>query len=294
MHLTFREARASYNVLSITQQLVSMIRTRLASSEVPVFGSPAPTVAWLLLAHLLLFQLFGSGPAASAKEKMTRQVIQFRGKSRSYYFFAPESSKGKAPAPLLVLFHGSGHNGASLVDAWRSLASREGFVLVAPDSADSQEWNPEKDPPELIRDLVESIEREVVVNPRRIYLFGHSAGAVYALYVSLYESNYFAATAVHAGALMGNDQKVIEGASRRIPIAIWVGSRDQYFPANLVRATGKELQHQGFPVQLTVMPGFDHNYYIHSGEVNQEAWRFLQKQSLASPPQWSPFPRDSH
>ena len=44
-----------------------------------------------------------------------------------------------------------------------------------------------------------------------MYLFGHSAGAGQALYLSLLESEYFAATAVHAGALRTEDDRNISG-----------------------------------------------------------------------------------
>lgn len=257
--------------------------------EAPVIcRSTVSAIAQRLLVCLVFFQLFWPGLSTSAKDaKISRQTIVFRGRRRSFYLFIPDRLKKDTPAPLVILFHGSGHNGASLAEPWRGLASREELVLLAPDSADSVEWSPEKDPPELIRDIVDGVERQVLIDPRRVYLFGHSAGAVYALYLSLFRSNYFAAVAVHAGALMGNDEKVIQSASRKIPIAIWIGSRDQYFSPNVVRTTRDELQRQGFPVQVTEMPGYDHNYYGHSAQVNDAAWGFLKDQSLPSPPIWN-------
>jgi dienelactone hydrolase len=93
---------------------------------------------------------------------------------------------------------------------------------------------------------------------------------------------------------MGGDQSLIHDATRRIPIGIWIGSRDQYFPLDAVRTTRDELLQQGFSVQLTVMPGFDHNYYGHSSEVNDEAWRFLKGQSLISPPIWNPLSANTY
>jgi poly(3-hydroxybutyrate) depolymerase len=64
------------------------------------------------------------------------------------------------------------------------------------------------------------------INPRRVYLFGHSAGASFALHMSLMESQYFAAVAIHAGALRGTTWKLIDLAKRKIPISIQVGDSD--------------------------------------------------------------------
>ncbi len=50
---------------------------------------------------------------------------------------------------------------------------------------------------------LKSLKTKYPINPRRVYLFGHSAGAIFALHMSLMESQYFAAAAVHAGALRG-------------------------------------------------------------------------------------------
>jgi hypothetical protein len=79
---------------------------------------------------------------------------------------------------------------------------------------------------------------------------------------------------------------LLQSASRKIPVAIWIGSRDQYFPLSVVRNTRDVLQRHGFPVQLTEMPGYDHDYYSHDVSVNNAAWSFLKRQSLATPPVW--------
>lgn len=228
-------------------------------------------------------------PASVKEGRVNRETIMFRGRRRSFYVFVPTGLKEDVPAPLLVLFHGSGHNGTSLAAPWRRLAVGEGVVLLAPDSANSAEWNPKSDPPDLIRDLIEFTQRRALVDPRRVYLFGHSAGGVYALYLSLLESGYFAAAAVHAGALMGDGEAAVQAASRKIPVAIWIGTRDQYFSLDAVRKTRDELRRQGFPVEVTEMQGFDHNYYRHSVEINDEAWRFLKNQCLPSPPRWDSY-----
>src|SRR5689334_856582 len=135
---------------------------------------------------------------ARADDKVSKEKIESGGRKRTYYLFAPSSLKPQAP--LVVLFHGSGRDGLSLVDKWKDLAAREGFVIAGPDSRSSNGWSIPDDGPEFIRDLVEALKAKYQLDARRVYLFGHSAGAVFALHLAMRESEYFAAAAVHAGA----------------------------------------------------------------------------------------------
>jgi poly(3-hydroxybutyrate) depolymerase len=132
--------------------------------------------------------------------KIVKQSIRSQGRNRTFYLFVPENISAAQPAPLIVLLHGSGRNGLSLVEKWKDIAAKEGIVLAGPDSTNSNTWSSKDDGPDFLRDLVESFKSKYPINSRRIYLFGHSAGAVYSLTLSMIESEYFAATAVHAGA----------------------------------------------------------------------------------------------
>jgi dienelactone hydrolase len=167
-----------------------------------------------------------------------------------------------------------------MVDAWKDLASREHFILAAPDSYDSSNWDFETDPPAFFHAVVEQVKAKHAVDESRIYLFGHSAGAGHALLLAILDSNTFAAVAVHAGALTPENYHLFAYAERRMPIAIWVGSQDLYFPLDIVIATKKEFESHGFHVELSVIPGHDHNYYAISDKVNRDAWDFLKKTQL--------------
>jgi poly(3-hydroxybutyrate) depolymerase len=200
----------------------------------------------------------GLTSVAADKAKPEKLSLTFEGKARTYYVFVPTGVSQNAP--MLLLLHGSGHNGLSLIDPWKDLATKEGIVLVAPDSSDSSEWNQTADGPDFIHAVVEVAKSKYPIDPRRVYLFGHSAGAVYALYLSAIQSEYFAATAIHAGALLPNDFGIIDVATREIPIAIWVGTNDPYFSVSLARATRDAFNTRGLTAQLTEIPGHDHNY----------------------------------
>jgi poly(3-hydroxybutyrate) depolymerase len=240
---------------------------------------------WILL---LLALILVPSQTAAASDKVVKDSITSQNKKRSFYLFAPDSVKSGTPAPLIVLLHGSGHNGLSLVDKWKDFAAKESIIIVGPDSMDPARWASPVDGPDFLHDLVESIKSKYTIDPRRVYLFGHSGGAIFALYMSLFESQYFAATVVHAGALHQRDP-AISLAKRKTPIAIFVGTRDPFFPLEDVRGTRDDLNKQGFAVELTEVPGHDHNYYGVASKINQSAWEFLKKHQLNEDPQYEQY-----
>jgi poly(3-hydroxybutyrate) depolymerase len=76
---------------------------------------------------------------ASAADRITKETFVSGGQTRTYYLLVPESAK-QAPAPLVVLLHGSGRNGRSLLEKWEAIAKQEGIALVGPDASSSQSW----------------------------------------------------------------------------------------------------------------------------------------------------------
>ena len=241
--------------------------------------------------HLLFITalLFIPITSAAANDEITKGLITSKGITRAYYLYVPSTVKASSPAPLIVMLHGSGRVGISLVEKWKDLAKKEGFIIAGPDSLDTRVWSMPQDGPDYLRDLVEELKTKYPVNPRRVYLFGHSGGAIFALVMSLMESQYFAATAIHAGALPPEGRDLIDTAKRKIPIFIQVGDSDQSFPLKTVRATRDELNAKGFSVELTELPGHDHWYYDLAPKINRTAWDFLKKYELESDPVYRKF-----
>src|SRR6187200_2978827 len=123
-------------------------------------------------------------------QKITKETMLSEGKKRTYYLYVPKSVTSATPVPLIVLLHGSNHVGLSLAEKWNTLAEKEGAIIAAPDSIDSAHWSVPKDGPTFIHELVESLKTKYPINPKRVYLFGHSGGAVFALLLGVYEPEY--------------------------------------------------------------------------------------------------------
>ena len=237
-----------------------------------------------VLLILIIVTPFTASPVLA--QKIVKESTLSKGKERSYYVFAPDKITPATPAPLIILLHGSGRNGLSLAEKWKEIAKKEKLIIAGPDSINSQQWKIPEDGPDFIQQLVETLKAKYPIDTRRVYLFGHSAGAGHALYLSLLESEYFAATAVHAGAVGPGAIPFMERAQRKIPIAIFVGTNDELVPLPLVRADRDALHARGFKVELAEIKGHTHWYYDRAAEINRSAWEFFKAHELASEPKY--------
>jgi poly(3-hydroxybutyrate) depolymerase len=224
--------------------------------------------------------------SASAATKIEKRTLVSRDRERTYYLYVPPGISAEHPAPLIITIHGSGSDGKPLVAEWQGLAEKEGIVLAGPDSSDSVHWASPQDGPLLLHDVVEQIAAKYPIDPRRVYLFGHSAGAVFTLQMACLESEYFAAAAAHAGSVDPAYHSLFDFATRKIPIAIFIGTKDAFFPLTSVRSTADALKARGFPVTLTEMPGHTHDYSSTSKEINAQVWELFSHTRLEADPKY--------
>src|SRR5215471_12368559 len=121
-----------------------------------------------------IFILSGGLTAAVTAQKVSRETIESQGRKRTYYLMVPENSSADHPAPLVLLLHGSGHNGQSLMDKWKDLGVKERIILVAPDASIPESWRTPQDGPDFLHDLLSELKTKYPIDERRMYVFGHS------------------------------------------------------------------------------------------------------------------------
>lgn len=233
----------------------------------------APVLVCVLCVALALT----TATAEAGKKGVEKETLDFDGLTRTYYLYVPEGLSAAQPAPLVLLLHGSGRDGMSLMDKWKKLATKEGIVLVAPDATDEKGWSWRLDRQEFLGQVISNVMENANIDNGRLYIFGHSAGACLALGLALEQSDYYAAIAVHAGALTIDR---VADTKRKVPISIQVGTEDRYFPLDAVRQTRDAFQDAGFPVELIEIKGHTHWYYDSSKKINQHAWEFLSSHQL--------------
>jgi poly(3-hydroxybutyrate) depolymerase len=238
---------------------------------------------------VILFALLVGTPARA--QSITKETFEVDRAKRTYYMFVPDSA-GSDPVPLVIALHGSGRDGRPLVELLRTIATKERFIVVGPDAIDRRGWQVPADGPALFYDLIEAVKAKHPVDGRRIYLFGHSAGASFALSMGLMESDYFAGVAAHAVAMPeeGRDRLLALPHTRTLPIAIFHGTKDETIPiANALR-TRDLLIKAGFPVDFHELPGYEHNSIYGRGDsILQPAWEFLKSHTLDADPRYQAY-----
>ena len=242
------------------------------------------------------FALLGllSWATAARAADIAKQTTDFGGRSRSYYFYVPDTLPPD-PAPLLVLLHGSGRDGHAITRLWKADAERRGIILVAPNALDAGAWRLRDDGPDFIRAAIDAAAAARSIDASRTYLFGQSGGAVHALLLSMLESQYFAATAVHAGAWRKNvEYLALRYVKRSIPLAIVIGDRDEFFPMAAVHRTERALKKTALPIEVHVIAGQHHWYNSDTApQINTIAWGFLEDKKLDGAPVFSRYRMDA-
>jgi dienelactone hydrolase len=183
--------------------------------------------------------------------------------------------------PVVRLLHGAGDRAANMVDAWKRFAAKKKIILLAPELP--REENYEKAAPQVFRCVVEDVKQWVNIHAQRVYLFGNSMGGYLAYDAARFESQYFAAVAVLAMRIADDYRWIVERVQRKTPIAIYIGDGDQYFSVDGVCQARDLLRKAGFPVHYVELDHHDHNYYARSDEINADAWKFLNENSLPLP-----------
>jgi poly(3-hydroxybutyrate) depolymerase len=210
---------------------------------------------------------------------------------QTYLYYAPESAADAGPLPAVLLLHGAGDHPAPMVDAWMRFAAKKKIILLAPELPREEKY--EESAPEVFRCVVEDAKQlagtgtgtgtGVKIDPQRVYIFGNSMGGYLAYDAAMFDSQYFAAVAVHAMRIADDYRWIVSRAQRKTPIAIYIGDHDQYFSIDSVRKTRDLLRQAGFPVHYVEFINHDHNYYARSDEINADAWKFLKENSLSLP-----------
>ncbi|MFP7672820.1 alpha/beta hydrolase [Marivita sp. S0852] len=190
--------------------------------------------------------------------------------ARRWYGFGPTVG---APRPVLVLLHGGGRTGVSMIDMWRDLAGREDIILLAPDARSTQ-WSLLTDGPMFLAALLKDAAARYPLDMDRIYLAGHSDGGAHAMRIANLGGGPFKAVVTHSG---HSPMPRVIPALNPVPIHSFVGDLDVVFTVDSSRAALKHLARAGHPTSLTVIPGHNHWYYGIGKSLAAVMWHRLTK-----------------
>jgi poly(3-hydroxybutyrate) depolymerase len=239
---------------------------------------------------IVVIALSLAGAPANADRVIETRTLTVAGKPRTYFVHQPAGEGAGTPRPLLLLLHGSQSSGRALLNEWIEVADHAGVTLLAPNATTPVGWRIRADGPDYLRAVIDDFATRSAFDRRRLYLFGVSGGAVHALTLGSIESEYFAAVAIWAGAWRERRSYLaLAHARRKIPIALFIGDRDEFFPIDSVQETAAAFRDAGHPVQLMILPGQRHDYHHVAARLNPAAWDFLQASELPAEPYFQPY-----
>ena len=165
-------------------------------------------IRWLVAAALAAAAPATAISAQSSAPAEARRTLRVDGVERAYLVFLPPSYRPGQPAPLVLVFHGGGGRARGIAPhtGFSRLAEREGFVVVYPDGLGGR-WNDGRglaathDDVGFVRALLDTLRRELAIDPRRIYATGISNGAIFTYRLACDLPGVFAAVAPVAGAM---------------------------------------------------------------------------------------------
>lgn len=218
-----------------------------------------------------LFVPYVRGATYEVPDDLYSEVKRHKTDGRRWYSYEPRFGSG--PYPVVILFHGAGRSGLSMIDMWREVADRKKLLLIAPEP--QTRWMSGRERPETLHEILSVVKEEGLVNSDRIYIFGHSEGARYVEALINRVAGPWKAAAVHAG--FSNPSKVISPADPK-PIRYYLGTRDHIFLPNAAREAANGMAANGHDVELHMIPGHTHWFYDVGPKIAADAWNWLALQ----------------
>jgi polyhydroxybutyrate depolymerase len=172
----------------------------------------------------------------------TNGEIQSSGKKRKYLLYVPKTYDPAKPTPLVISIHGFAEWPAHQRDIshWNKLADQYGFIVVFPSGTGffPMHWRimndahrASEDPRldvQFISDLIDKLESQYNLDPRRIYANGLSNGAGMSFALACKLSERIAAIGGVSGAYLTPWSECVQ--SRPVPMIAFHGTADPIIP----------------------------------------------------------------
>jgi dienelactone hydrolase len=188
---------------------------------------------------------------------------------RPYLLHVPESYRGDRAYPLLVALAGGPGRAVPLAQGLRAVLGELEAVVLMPDALGEMWWT--ENATRAFMALLDEVQAEVNVDPRRVLLSGFSNGGTGALLYATLQPDRFAALAP----LMSAGAPFFEGSTplllanlERLPMLLLHGDRDTVIPKSASEETVKALRRLAAtaPVTLEIQKGRGHDLYLGSDD----------------------------
>lgn len=206
-------------------------------------------------------------PSASIAAAARLQETGIWPLNQSWYEYAPT---GRTPKAAVVLLHGAGRDGLSMLEMWQATADRHDLLLIAPNegllrfSALGRH---------AVATAAQNAAKAHGLNAEGLFLFGHSDGAVLAQDIlTSTEPRLWRAAALHAGYRPAAD---LGTAASDNPLRLYLGDEDPVFPTAPAKASLQAMAAMGHPTELVQIMGHGHWFYGIGPDIAEDSWRWF-------------------
>jgi polyhydroxybutyrate depolymerase len=216
----------------------------------PRFLRALGAIALALVARAATLSAQSDPAAASPALAGEPRTLQAGGVTRRYFLYLPSTWRRGSPAALVLVFHGGGGRASGIAPhtGFSALAEREGFLVAYPQGLNGR-WNDGRgyaathDDVGFVRALLDTLGRELAIDPRRVYATGISNGAMFAYRLACDLPGAFAAVAPVAGA-MPADLAPACAHTQPVSVLAFQGTADPLMPyagGGVARRRGRVL-----------------------------------------------------
>jgi polyhydroxybutyrate depolymerase len=193
-----------------------------------------------------LFLAACSAPSSSPPPPPPRSVISLSidSTARSYILRIPPAYDGTTKLPLVILLHGATDSAAYAEEAYHFVekSTAEHFLLVLPDAlGESHAWHgfspntPDAPNNDLLflSTLLDTLPKTYAIDPHRLYVCGHSSGAMMAYRLAAERPDAIAAVGIVAGTVGDNAYDpplTIPPPRAPMPLILFHGKLDPTLP----------------------------------------------------------------
>jgi polyhydroxybutyrate depolymerase len=194
-----------------------------------------------LFLALLLLPACSPAPSTEAPARRSVHSLTINNTPRSYILRLPPAYDGKTPVPLVLLLHGATDSAAYAEQAYHfaEKADAVGAILVLPDAlGDRHAWRPftgpgalpdDNDDLQFLTSLLDSLPAQYAVDKRRVFVCGHSAGAMMTYRLAAERPDLVAAAGIVAGS-MGDADWGVPTPKAPVPLILFHGRKDTNVP----------------------------------------------------------------
>jgi predicted peptidase len=206
------------------------------------------------------------------------------GTAYKYVLFVPHDYKKGTPTPTILFLHGAGETkgGKKMpveVGIGPDIKKREKsfpFITIIP-QAPVRGWQAGGQSAKMALGILDQVEKEYTVDPKRVYLTGLSMGGFGTWSLAAEMPDKWAAIVPICGGVRGNTQKETAEKIKSIPTWVFHGDKDPAVPVQQSRDMVEAIKKAGGEPKYTEYPGVAHNSWEKAYDTD-ELYEWLLKQ----------------